>query len=63
MPKQEFVVKYNEQTDLYLTSYSDPEHCTWGSPSVALTWGTLAQAQSVAAAIGGGTVGTTKPNP
>lgn len=62
MPKTLYVVKLNENTDLYLTSYAQPpEHCTWGSPEVALTWATLEQAQSVAAAIGGGTVGTTKP--
>lgn len=62
MPKTEYVVKFNENTDLYLMSYSDPQHCTWGSPNVALTWATLPEAQSVAAQIGGGTVGTTKPN-
>ena len=62
MPKQVFVVKLDEQTDLFLTYYStDPAHCLWGSVNDALTWPTLPQAVAIANAIGGGTVGTTKP--
>lgn len=62
MPKTLYVVKYDIETDLYLLYFSsNPEHCLWGNPNEALTWETLAQAQSVAGAIGGGTVGTTKP--
>lgn len=62
MKTMQYVVKLNETTDLYL-KVSDPDFkkCQWSSPAEALTWSTLAQAQSVAAAIGHGTVGTTKP--
>lgn len=58
----QYVVKLNETTDLYLKVYAaDFKNCQWGSPAEALTWSTLAQAQTVASAIGHGTVGTTKP--
>ena len=61
MPIQKYVVKINETTDLYLKVYSPTwENCQWGSPSDAITWTTLDQAQSVAAMIGHGTVGTPK---
>lgn len=62
MPKQLYVVKFDTETDLYLLYFSsNPEHCLWGNPGDALTWETLPQANAVAAQIGGGTVGTTKP--
>ena len=62
MPQLKYVVKFNEATDLYLIVYSTVwENCQWGSPNDAITWSTLAQAESVAALIGHGTVGTTKP--
>lgn len=62
MPKTLYVVKLSESIDLYLTYYStDPAHCLWGNPNDALVWSTLAEAQAIAADIGGGTVGTTKP--
>lgn len=58
----QYVVKLNETTDLYLKVYAaDFKNCQRGSPAEALTWSTLAQAQTVASAIGHGTVGTTKP--
>lgn len=62
MSKQLYVVKLNEQTELYLKTYSAVfENCEWSSPDQAITWTTLEQAQTVASAIGNGTVGTTKP--
>lgn len=62
MPHTEYVVKYNESTDLYMTVYA-PEYrnCQWGSPQNALTWSSLQDAQTVATLINSGTVGTTKP--
>lgn len=64
MGQQQYVVKYNDTTDLYMISY-DPiySNCTWGSvdnPSLMI-WSTLEAAQNVAASINSGTVGTTKP--
>ena len=62
MPQLKYVVKFNEATDLYLIVYSTVwDNCQWGSPNDAITWNTLAQAESVASLIGHGTVGTTKP--
>lgn len=62
MPKELYVVKYSENTDLYLLYFSsNPEHCLWGNVQDALTWPTLPQAVAVADAIGGGSVGTPKP--
>lgn len=58
MPKEQFVVKLNDTTDLFLTYYStDPAHCLWGAVNDALTWPTLLQAQNIAASIGSGPVG------
>lgn len=63
MPQQEFVVRFNETSDMYLTFYSsDLTHCLWGNLRDAIIYSTLAAAQSVAASIGGGTVGTPKPH-
>jgi len=62
MPKNQYVVKYSDTTDLYLKVYSEVwENCQWAGPNEAITWTTLEQAQTVAAAVGHGTVGTTKP--
>lgn len=62
---QNFVVKYNDTTDLYLLTYCpDYDGCTWTSadnPNV-MTWNNLQDAQSMASLIGHGTVGTTKPS-
>jgi hypothetical protein len=62
MAKNQFVVKYNEATDLYLTVYNpDYNLCQWGAVGMALTFSTLEQAQAIALGINSGTVGTTKP--
>lgn len=62
MPQNQFVVKLNETTDLYLKVYSPVwEHCQWAGSEEAITWETLDQAETVAGLIGSGTVGTTKP--
>jgi hypothetical protein len=58
MPKQEFVVKLNEQTDLFLVYYStDPAHCQWGAIHDAIKFSTIEEANVVANAIGGGSLG------
>lgn len=62
MGQKQYVVKLDQATDLYLTVYSVVwENCQWGSPSSAITWTTLEQAQNVATSVGHGTLGTTKP--
>lgn len=62
MSKQLYVVKLNENTELYLTVFSPGyENCQWSSADQAITWTSLEDAQTVANAIGHGTVGTTKP--
>lgn len=64
MPKQTYVVQYNDQTDLYMIEYnSQYSLCRWGTLSNPdlMQWATLAAAQAVATSINGGTVGTTKP--
>lgn len=62
MGQQQYVVKYNDTTDLYLVVYNpDYNLCQWGSVDVALTWETLQDAQNIAASINSGTIGTTKP--
>lgn len=59
---QQIYVVLDQSTGLYLTSYSyDPEACGWGNSNNAVTFSTLAAANEIAASIGGGTVGTTKP--
>lgn len=64
MGNKNFVVKFNESTDLYLLTYSpNYSECTWTSadnPDV-MNWNTLQDAQTMASLIGHGTVGTTKP--
>jgi len=63
MPKDnEFVVQLNDQTELFLTVYNpNQDSCQWGNLEDAIIFSTLEEAQSLAASIGGGTVGTTKP--
>jgi len=62
MAQNQFVVKINESTDLYLKTYCPVfENCQWAGPEDAITWETLDQAETVASLIGSGTVGTTKP--
>jgi hypothetical protein len=63
MGQQQYVVQYNDVTDLYLVVY-DPDYnnCKWGNAESALTWTTLEGAQAMAASIGHGTVGTPKPH-
>ena len=42
MPKNQFVVKFNEATDLYLKVYSPVfENCQWAGVEEAITWSTL----------------------
>lgn len=62
MPKTEYVVKFSETIATYLISYQDNyQNCVWGNSGDAITFNSLGEAQAVAAGIGGGTVGTTKP--
>lgn len=63
MPQNEFVVKYNEDTELYMTVFS-PNYvfCQWGSAENALVFDTLEDAQEIATMINSGTVGTPKPH-
>jgi hypothetical protein len=59
---EEYVVRQSEQSDVFLAYYDeDPQRCQWGALESAMTFTTLAEAQSLAAAIGGGTVGTPRP--
>lgn len=62
MPQQKFVVVI-EGTDLYLTGYNvgNPPESTFGNLRDAILYNTLGEAQTAAASIGGGTVGTPKP--
>lgn len=60
MPKNQQYVVLDPNTGLYLTVYS-PDANQWGNSSDAITFDTLAAAQSLAERIGGGTVGSTKP--
>lgn len=63
MPREEYVVRLSETSDMYMIGYNPIfENCVWGNPENAVTYPTLAEAQAIAAGIGGGTVGTTKPN-
>ena len=63
MGHQTYVVKI-EGTDMYLIGYNlqNPPGSTFGNLSNAIEYATLAEAQATAAAIGSGTVGTTKPH-
>lgn len=66
MAKEVFVVSTNPESleVLYLTGYnlSDPPASTFGNAENAIEFETLAAANETALSIGGGTVGTTKPN-
>lgn len=62
MPKTEYGVKYSETINTWLISYQDNyQNLVWGAASAAISFDTLEDAQALAAAINGGTVGTTKP--
>lgn len=63
MPRTTYVVVI-EGTDLYLTGYnaSNPPASIFGNLNNAVIYSTLDAAQTAASLIGGGTVGTTKPN-
>lgn len=64
MPQTIHVVQYNTSTDLYLIFDGGTyENCRWGNLGEAIQYETLEDAEEVAERIGGGTVGTTKPNP
>lgn len=62
MPQNEFVVQFNEQTDLYMTVFN-PEYsqCQWGNLENAITFTSLEKAQEVATMINSGTVGVPRP--
>ena len=52
MAQNQFVVKINESTDLYLKTYCPVfENCQWAGPEEAITWETLDQAETVASLI------------
>lgn len=62
---QTFVVYNYEDNGLYLTAeITSPGGVMyqWGDPRNALEYETLQEAEAKAVEIGGGTVGTTKPN-
>lgn len=63
MPSNQFVVTI-ENSDLFLIGYNpnSPSDSLFGNLRDAVIFATLAEAQSTAASIGGGTVGTTKPH-
>ena len=63
MPKNEIFVVFNPTTGLYLTSYNqrNPPDSLFGNLVNAIKLDTLLDAETKAAAIGGGTVGTPKP--
>lgn len=63
MPQETFVV-LNPVNDLYLIGYNqfDPPSSIFGNLENAIEFETLGAAEQAAAAIGGGTVGTTKPH-
>lgn len=62
MPANQFVVKFDVNTNLYMISYNpDYTRCQWGNANHAIVFGTLEEAEAIAAGINSGTVGTTKP--
>lgn len=63
MPQNQFVV-LDPVSGLYLTGYvpTSPASSSFGNLKQAIIFTTLLEAQQRAADIGGGTVGTTKPN-
>ena len=63
MANKTFVVQI-EGTDMFLTGYNaqNPPASIFGNLTNAIEFDTLAEAQNLAALIGSGTVGTTKPN-
>ncbi len=64
MPNQDEFVVINPASDLYLTGYNyfHPPSSTFGNLEHAVIYSTLQAAETAATAIGGGTVGTTKPH-
>ena len=62
MPKTTYVVQI-AGTNLYLIGYnaSIPENSIFGNLDNAIEFQTIDQAEDIAASIGNGTVGTTKP--
>lgn len=62
MPQETYVVN-NPANDLYLTGYNlvDPPASIFGNLENAVEFNTLEDAETAAAAIGGGTVGLPKP--
>lgn len=64
MPKNEEFVVLDPSNGLYLTglNINNTENCIFGNLSNAIIFTSLEKAQLAAGDIGGGTVGTTKPN-
>lgn len=64
MPKQTYVVKYNQFTQSYLTGWTGEltyANCQWGALSNALEFGTQQAVDDIATSINSGTVGLPKP--
>jgi hypothetical protein len=63
MPNNQFVVA-TENSDLFLIGYNanSPADSIFGNLRDAIIYPTLGEAQTAAASIGGGTVGTPKPH-
>ena len=65
MPRESFVVKYNETTDLYLNGWVgelEYENCSWGAIGIAMEFGTQGEVDNIATAINSGTIGLPKPH-
>ena len=63
MPNNQFVV-HDPENNLYLTGYNpnSPTDSMFGNLRDAIIYPTLGEAQTAAASIGGGTVGTVRPH-
>lgn len=65
MPQETYVVATTDPGQVYyLTGYNlqDPPNSTFGNLENAIEYEELRDAETAAAAIGGGTVGTVKPH-
>lgn len=60
MKKVAYVIKYNENTSLYLQSYDSDGNCIWGSQDTAIEFSSLADANVVIGMIGSGPIGVPK---
>lgn len=65
MPHTKYVVKFDANTNAYLTSYTGPleyANCDWGSLASAMEFDTLGEVEEIADKINSGTVGLPKPS-